>query len=205
VVFHYQTTDPATNAPVGQPDSPVNISAGGLQTFVVSLTPTGTQQPTQVSFGFSCTTAGTAPNILGVSTLLFSASSTPVPDIVALAASGDPGYVDIPGATGTGDFAVASVNLGSGDAITATASTGTTNLPVTLAICQTNAASGVCVAAPAASVSTTINTGDTPTFGIFVTGLGAIPVDPANHRIFVQFTDSNGNVRGETSVAVRTQ
>jgi hypothetical protein len=38
-------------------------------------------------------------HLTGVNTLNLSASTTPVPDIVALAASNDPGYVDIPGAT----------------------------------------------------------------------------------------------------------
>jgi hypothetical protein len=45
----------------------------------------------------------------------------------------------------------------------------------------------------------------TPTFGIFAAGGGAVSFDPANNRVFVQFADSSGNVRGETSVAVRTQ
>ena len=50
--------------------------------------------------------------MVGVSTLLLSASNTPVPHIVALAASVDPGYVDLPGANGAGAFSVASVNVG---------------------------------------------------------------------------------------------
>jgi hypothetical protein len=52
----------------------------------------------------------------------------PVPDIVALAASGDPGYVDIPGTTGTGVFAVATIDLGSTAAVTVTANIGAVSL-----------------------------------------------------------------------------
>jgi hypothetical protein len=76
---------------------------------------------------------------------------------------------------------------------------------VTLLICQTNPASGACLAAPAPSVTTTIAANATPTFGIFVAGSGTVPFDPANNRVFVSFGDSGGTVRGSTSVAVRTQ
>lgn len=62
--------------------------------------------------------------LTGVNTLNLSASTTPLPDIVALAASNDPGYVDIPGATGTGNFAAATFNLGVAASITASANTG---------------------------------------------------------------------------------
>ena len=141
----------------------------------------------------------------GLNTLLLASSASPVPDVVALAASGDPGIVDIPGTSGTGVFAVATVNLGADATITASANTGTATLPVTLSICETVPATGACMATPAASVATDIQPNATPTFGIFVTGSAAIPFDPANSRVFVQFADSSGTVRGETSVAVRTQ
>jgi hypothetical protein len=58
---------------------------------------------------------------------------------------------------------------------------------------------------PEPTVATTINAGDTPTFGIFVSGSGTVPFDPANNRVFVRFVDSGGAPRGATSVAVRTQ
>jgi hypothetical protein len=141
----------------------------------------------------------------GVNTLNLSASTIPVPDIVALAASGDPGYVDIPGATGTGDFAVATFNLGVAASITASANTGTASLPVSLRLCQTNPTTGACLATPASTVTTTIAANATPTFGIFVTGSATVADSPGVNRVFVQFTDTNGVLRGETSVAVRTQ
>ena len=40
---------------------------------------------------------------------------------------------------------------------------------------------------------------------IFGQASGAIPFDPADNRIFVQFNDAGGVVRGSTSVAVETQ
>jgi YVTN family beta-propeller protein len=204
--FAFQTTNPATNAVTGTINTPVNIPSGQAQSFVVAFTPVAAFSPTNVAFAFTCANApGPAATTVGVDTLNLSASTTPVPDIVALVASSDPGYVDIPGATGTGDFAVATVNLGIDATITASANTGTANLPVTLAVCQTNPTSGACMAAPAASVTTDIPPNATPTFGIFVTGSAPVADMPGVNRVFVTFTDSGGTLRGETSVAVRTQ
>ena len=148
-------------------------------------------------------------------TVLLSASAAPVPDIVALAASGDPGIVDILGATGTGAFAVATTNVGASASITVSADTGTTsltsaaqiveaNLPVGITVCRTNPITGACLDAPGGSVTTQINGGHTPTFAVFVKGNGVVPFDPAHNRIFVRFKDGNGVTRDSTSVAVRT-
>jgi YVTN family beta-propeller protein len=204
--FVFQTTNPSTNAVTGTANTPVNIAAGQPQSFVIAFTPTAAFAPTNVAFAFTCANApGAAATMIGVDTLNLSASTTPVPDVVALAASGDPGFVDIPGATGTGVFAVATVNLGIDATITAAANTGAANLPVTLAVCQTNPQSGACLAAPAPSATTDIPPNATPTFGIFVTGSAAVANSPGVNRVFVTFTDSGGTLRGETSVAVRTQ
>jgi hypothetical protein len=203
--FSYQTTDPATNFVTGTPNTPVDIPAGASQSFVISVTPNTTLIPVNADFGFFCANANSASRIVGLDTLLISASATPVPDIVSLAATADPGIVDIPGATGTGAFAVATVNVGTGAPITATADTGTTTLPVMLTICQTDPATSICLSPPSTSASTTINPGSTPTFAIFVTGQDNVPFDPAGSRIFVRFKDAGGLVRGATSVAVRTQ
>jgi virginiamycin B lyase len=203
--FTFQTTDPTTNALTGTANTPVNIAQGASQSFVIAFTPSAAFSPTNVLLTFACANASAAPQTVGIDTLNLSASSSPVPDIVALAASSDPGYVDIPGATGTGDFAVATVNLGSASQITASANTGTASLPVALTVCQTDPTSGICLAAPAANVTTTIAANATPTFGIFVTGGASVPDSPGLNRVFVQFNDANGVLRGETSVAVRTQ
>jgi hypothetical protein len=54
-------------------------------------------------------------------------------------------------------------------------------------------------------VATTVNSGATPTFGIFVQANGNVPFDPAGNRIFVRFKDLGNVTRGSTSVAVCTQ
>jgi virginiamycin B lyase len=204
--FVYQTTNPATNAVTGTPNTPVNIPGGGLQTFVIAITPTTPIAPTNVAFNFSCTNVTPAPIAFGLNTLLLQAAMNPTPDVIALAATlKNDGIVHVTnGSPATGVFAVASDNLGSGDTITVTTNTGAATLPITVTVCQTNPATGACMQTATGSVATPINSGATPTFGIFVTASGNVPFDPANNRIFVTFTDSSNTIRGETSVAVET-
>jgi hypothetical protein len=202
----YQTTNPTTNALTGPPSAPVDIPAGGSQSFVIALTPSAVLLPTNITLVFGCANTGSAPSYTGLNTLLLSASTNATPDVVALAAtSTNDGILHVSGPTGSGAFATATVNVGAAGSITASAKTGATNLPLTLNICQTNPASGQCLQTPAPTVTVTIAANATPTFSIFATASGAIPLDPANSRIFVTFSDTGGAVRGETSVAVQTQ
>jgi hypothetical protein len=204
--FAYQATSPATNQVIGAPNTPVDIPGGSAQTFVVAFTPTAPFSPTDINLTFTCTNTAPASVVPGLTTLLLAASSTPIPDIVALAATlNSDGIVNIPGATGTGVLAVATVNVGAGGSITASADTGDTSLPVTLLLCQTNPATGACLAAPTSSVTTQINANATPTFGVFVAGTATVPFDPTKNRIFARFKDAGAVTRGATSVAVRTQ
>jgi hypothetical protein len=201
----FQATDPATNVPVGLPNSPVTIPAGGSQTFVVSVMPTAPFTSTEFAVYFGCANTQTARSRKGLNTVLLSASLTPIPDIVALAATTtNDGIVNIPGTNGTGAFAVATVNVGASGSITASADTGGLTLPVNISLCQTDPATGQCISAIGPSVTTQINANATPTFGIFVQGNGNVPFDPAANRIFVRFKDSGAVTRGSTSVAVRT-
>ena len=182
------------------------VQTCALPIYVFAFTPTAPFPPTDVQLSFSCENSNQAAIIPGVNTILLSASATPIPDIVALAATlNNDGIVNIPGNTGTGAFAVATVNLGAGASITASADTGGATLPVNISICQTNPTTGACLSPPASSVTTTINAGATPTFAIFTTGTGSVAFDAAANRIFARFKDSGGVTRGLTSVAVRTQ
>jgi hypothetical protein len=201
--FSYQATNPA-NQLVGNPNTPVNIGAGAVQNFIISLTPTAAIVPTDVQFSFDCSNTNPAPINVGLNTLLFSASAAPVPDIVALAAASG-GIANIPGTNGTGAFAVATVNVGATGSITASADTGGATLPLNISLCQTDPITGVCISVIGPNVTTQINANATPTFGIFVQGSGNVLFDPATNRIFVRFKDAGGVTRGSTSVAVRTQ
>ncbi len=141
--FTYQTTDPATNALIGTPNTPVSIPAGQFQTFVFAVTPHSTIPPTDVQLSFVCTNTNPAPIYSGVNTFLLSASPNPRPDMVALAATlKQDGIVEIPGLTKTGIFAVATVNVGATGVITAVANTGSVALPVNVFVCETVPATG---------------------------------------------------------------
>ena len=203
--FLYQTTDPASNALTGTPNTPVAIAAGASQSYVFAFTPTADLPSTEVELAFDCTNTDKAPVTVGLNTLLLSAATDPVADIAALATtpSGD-GVVGLPGGTGTGAFAVATANVGNSSTITASPDTGVTALPLTLSICTSDPLTGVCQASPAPSVTTRIDAGATPTFSVFAKGNGTVPFDPATNRIFVRFKDAGGVTRGSTSVAVQT-
>jgi hypothetical protein len=204
--FMYQATDPATNAVIGTPNTPIDIASGKAQSFVVILTATGVMRPDEFRLFFLCSNRAAAIVAPGLNTLLFSASATPVPDIVALAATTtNDGIVTISGTNGIGAFAVATVNVGATGTITASADTGSAVLPVSINLCETNPATGQCISSIGPSVTTQINANATPTFGIFVQGNGDVPFDPAANRIFVRFKDSGAVTRGSTSVAIRTQ
>jgi streptogramin lyase len=204
--FVYQTTDPTTNALTGTANTPVNIPIGGVQSFVLAFTPTLPFAPTEVPMVFACANIGAAPVLTGLNTVLLSASTTAVPDIVALGATPTNDQILHIGSTLAGAFAVATVNLGAASQITASADTGASNLPVIVSLCQTNPQSGQCLAGTLGqSVTTQINSNATPTFAVFVQALKSIPFDPANSRVFVSFFDQNGAQRGGTSVAVETQ
>lgn len=204
--FSYQTTDPISNQLTGTPNTPVNIGAGDLQTFSFSFTPTAPFSPTEIQLSFDCSNSAIAPIVTGLSTFLLSASSTPVPDIVALTTTPTAdGIMNLPGPATSSSFAVATVNLGSDDTITVTANTGSASLPLDILLCETVTGTAICVAPPTASVATLITSGGAPiTFAVIVTAQGDVPLDPAANRISVTFTDSAGVVRGGTSVAVTT-
>ena len=201
--FLYQTTDPATNALTGTPNTPADIAEGAAQTFLFAFTPSAPFAPTDVELSFDCTNTSPAASISGLNTLLLSGSSTPVPDIIALATG--TGILELPASGGgVGAFAVATVNVGATGTITASADTGSAVLPVNISVCQTNPVTGVCInpTVPASAATTIIAGGETPTFAFFPTASGSIPFDPANNRAFVSFKDGAGIVRGSTSTAL---
>ncbi len=205
LTLDYQTTDPATNAPTGSPDTPVSIAAGASQAFVLGLTGSSAFAAPDMPLAFFCDKVPPAPVIPGVDTVDLFVSATATADVVALAAvATNDGILHVP-AGGTGAFAVATVNLGSAGTIAVTAETGGASLPVSLTLCQTNPANGQCLAPPAAAVTVADGAQATPTFSIFAAATGAIPLAPATSRLFVRFTDATGGLRGSTSVAIETQ
>ena len=210
--FSYHATDPVTNALIGTPNTPVDIAAGGIQTYVFSLTPNASIAPIEIEFNFNCSNTNPATTIIGVNTLQLTASVAPVPDIIAVAAGTKgymPGSVVLPySVPRQGAFVAATTNLGASASITVSADTGNAMLPTTITICESDPATGACLAAPTSAVTLTIDTKGTPTFNIFVEDKG-VPdpsgrglFDPAVYRIYLRFRDLAGIIRGSTSVAV---
>jgi len=207
--FFYQATNPATNAPMGSPNEPVAIAAGQAQSFVFGITPGAELAPMELELSVSCDNAAVPVPIEGLSTLLLSASTTPVADVVALAATVEnDGIVRIEESSASGIFSVASVNVGDAQSIQVSVDTGSADLPTDIFLCETNPTTGVCINPTTPSVdpiSVDIGENETPTFGVFVFSMTTIPLDPANSRVFVRFQDEEGVSRGATSVALTTR
>jgi virginiamycin B lyase len=206
--FIYQTTNSATNSVTGSPNTAVSLAPGASQSFYFGVTTSTAFVPTNVVLAFRCDSVDPAVPVAGLNTLLLSASATPVPDIIAIAATTqNNGILSISGTGGSGAFAVATANVGAaGPAITATpVVAGGVSLPLGLSICQTNSVTGACLLPPSPSVTTAIAGGATASFGVFATASGSVANMPAVNRIALQFTDATGVVRGSTSVAVQTQ
>ena len=202
--FTYQITEPTTNAVLGTANTPSLIEGRQGQTYVVAFRPFNTIAPTQLEFDASSFNGASITAIAGVNTLQFRASTSPVIDMVALVATlNNNGFVDVPGNTGTGVFAVATTNLGIAGDVTAQVNTGVNAVPVTATLCQTDAL-GACFAAPSADLTFNVGVNATPTFGIFVQGQAQIANDAAINRVFVEFVDAGGVIVGSTSVAVKT-
>ncbi len=211
----FQRTD-AANQPIGTANELVDIPRGGLQTFVVAFEATGEIEGVDFFPQFRCSNGSVTP-IRGVNSVFLSASDTPVPDILSIGAtpSGD-GVIRIPSVGGISFMSAAAINIGAGDpapdglearlsneaTITVTADTGLANLPLTIEVCETDT-QGRCLAPRSADVTTQI--GDSArTFAVFVRASGdqGVAFDPANARVYLRFTDSNGVVRSVTSAAV---
>ena len=126
--FTYQRTN-AQNAPIGEPNTPVDIPGGEGQSFVLALTPSQTFAGTDIRFAFDCTNTEPVGVIPDVNTLLLTATIDPTPDIVALAATAsNDGIVTIPVGEGRA-WAVASVNVGVPGTITISVDAGNARFP----------------------------------------------------------------------------
>jgi len=205
--FFFQSTDPVTNELLGEPNQTLNIPAGAARSFVFGITPNEAMPATQVALQFQCANAVDAASIVGLNTLLLSASAEPAPDLIALAATATSnGVMEL--TNDSGFFTAASINVGSAAQISVSADTGTANLPISLTLCQTDPVTSVCTnpigAAPGPLVLD-INAGDSPTFAVFARSAEPIQLDPASSRVFLRFRDPAGEVRGTTSVAVENR
>ena len=216
--FTYQRPDPATNQLTGQPDTPVNIPAGGSQTFVIGLTP-ATPVSTQLAainpavvygttplvFGFVCDNTGAAPVQTDVNTLRLNADDYPDLDIVARTStlSGD-GIVNVP-QNGVTRFSVSALNIGPFPGAVAVVIRPSRELPLQAEICQSDPLTGACTGARGNIIGASFLPGSPQTFTAIV-GAGDTPIDfsPRTNRLSLIFLDANEKIVGGTSVAIRT-
>jgi hypothetical protein len=107
----YQTTNPATNTPVGTPNQPVNIPGGGSQSFFFAITPTASFTQ-DIPLVFACTNTNPAPSFPGLNTFLLSSTAAPIADMLSISdTQTHDGNMVIPSPTGTGLIVTASINL----------------------------------------------------------------------------------------------
>lgn len=205
VTLSYQPTNPATNQPVGAPNTPVTIPTAGSQSFILTLTSSVPLAAVDLPLSFTCSNVQPAPIVSGLDTLLLTVSASPTADIVALVATAtNDGVLQLAAEEDAKAFAVASINLGPDAQITVRPDLGDfSTLPVVLSICQTDK-NGACMATPTPSVTLDFPNGATPTFAVFAQVNGPIPFSPGTIRVSVLFTDAQNVLRGRTSVALKT-
>ncbi len=203
-VFSSRTTNPATNLPIEPAQERIDIAPGGFQTYVFGFQPNSPIASTTIDIVFDCDNTDPALSIDGLNTLQLSASDTPVPDIVALAATlANDGVVRTPGTAGTGVFSIALANVGATGTMTVIPElSGATGNAF---VCETDPLVGNCISPIGVSVETEVAAGATPTFGIFMQAQGRQALDPAAVRVRVDILDAGGVSRGSTSVAYQTQ
>jgi YVTN family beta-propeller protein len=204
--FDYQTTDPATNALIGSPNTPVSIAGNSLQTFILAFHSGSPLSLPGLPLVFGCDGSPPAAVIQGVDTVDLLFSPVPVVDIIALAATtSNNGVVTVPfSQNGAAAFAVASFNAGAAGSLTISTGTGDASLPIAVTLCQTVPSTGQCQSPPAATLPIDAAAKATQTFSFFVTASGEVPFAPGTSRIFVHFLDASGTSHGSTSVAVTT-
>jgi hypothetical protein len=189
------------------PNSPVNIPAGGSQSFVVAVTLDSTFN-LDVGLSFRCSNTAPAPIVTGLNTLRVFAADGPIPEVIMIAeTSSHDGVLRLTGTPPVGAIAVAGVNMGSGPIprpyFDSSAASG-----LRIATCPTGPSTGLCANWPEL-----INPGQIFTFSVFVSTTRAIPFDPTNNRItlIVDYIIGGGPLGsllvtvGETSVAVTTE
>jgi hypothetical protein len=200
--FSYQATT-INNVLSGSPNTPATIAPGGVQHYVFGFAPTAAIPETSLAMRFLCDNAAPASQTPGVNNLYIVASSSPIPDTIALMAtvSGD-GVVRIAGSGGTQLFAIGTSNVGATGTIVISGDTGGVSLPLAVTVCETNA-TGTCVAPPTPTVTVTYTAGTNRSFAFFARASGSIAFDPATNRVFARLRES-GVLRGATSAAVCT-
>lgn len=222
--MHYRAYLGDNTTPAADTDTPIDVSSGAAQAFVLSVQ--GSQQFLQkpVYFQFECDTgASTAAVYREVNTLLLTVSTNPVPDVISIASSpSNNGIVEIPALGGGMVMAVAAVNIGAASTpvtsvdgksapaanniayLTAVPGFGTSELPLTTFVCETNPATAECLAPYNAFVSSGIGD-EAVTFSVFTNSLddAGVPFfsDIARQNLYFLETTAGAADRPEAAPA----
>ena len=203
VDFTYRQADPLTNQVIGETNPTLDILPAQTMAFVLALTPRQTFDLTELTFNYVCANTGSAPITAGLNTLQLASSAEPVADMVAVALTPSADGIADVGLDDFGFYVVATSNVGAEATITVSPSTGPWFTGDAL-ICETDAASGACVAPPAPTAQTTMGAQSTQSFAVFVRSDSPIELNPTDRRQSVRFFDEQGALRGSTSVALTT-
>lgn len=202
--FNYQTTNVATNQIIGTPNTPIDIPAGGTQGFVFAIKPTQSFPAEEIALDYICANGPPAPIYDGVNTFILSAAVSPPPDMLAVGGtlSGD-GVVRLGNKNGVSAFAASALNIGSSGVISVSVDDGGLDLPLKLAVCETNA-SGQFIQCSTDQVSRSVNANGVVFHTVTVQAQGVdVPFLPQENRLFLRYR-YNGTTVGATTVAVTT-
>lgn len=196
--FHFQTTDPVTNALTGSRDTPVSIPSGQSQSFLVAIQ-SAHREAMDFDLVFTCDDV-TAAVATPVTTFRLSTDTIPALDLIHIAAtSSGNGILDlVPGATRAFAIAVANAGETGRGSIRIHSSAGG---DVAVQLCETDPTTGRCVSDRAQSLNIAMASGQVRTFTVFVTlQPGAdLPFDPANRRVGIDFGNSIASVAVRSS------
>ena len=201
----YSPTNPTDNSISGPADELFDLNPSETKTFVVSMTPSADFLSQRLDTVYECGNAPRTRSVRELNSLVLASSVTPVPDILALSATTtNDGIAGLDSNNQTA-FSVASLNLGAASSSILVEAIPTLGLAAfTTSICETDPATGECIGATVAGLNVSFGALQERTFAVFVTSNQ--PIGPLYdiRRVRVQFTDSSGELRGSTSVAVVT-
>jgi hypothetical protein len=197
--FAYQESSCSTNALTGGMNPSLDIPVGQARCYVLFFTPSGAFAATDVHIRAQGSNAVATSLLTGINTWTLRATYSASPDMIALTTTTDLHQVSC---SGTKPFAVAMANVGAATGqVTVTADTGTSSLPLSILIQETNPATGVVIGD---HILQNVGAGENRTVVVWVTFHGCVSFDPAAHRIFIRFKDAGNNLIGSTSTAVST-
>ena len=207
--FAFTETNPATNAVTGTANALFDLAPGASRSFVIAAAPDAGARASSLdlTLRYDCMNSDAAPNIVGLNTLRLSFDGTVQPDMIAIAVTPQQnGILSLNGTNRPGAFAVATANVGSAGNLTVRPrAAGLGQQGVSLTICETNPATGQCLAARSADIQRAFSASETASFAVFAEAASPVAFSPARHRVFVDIVDAQGVSRGSTSVALRTQ